>query len=199
MPNSDSDLYGNKISQAWDDGIESEGANRNVRIWGNYIDNTGTGIATTVTAIGPVYIFRNVYDRSRFYERKAPDEDSRQPFFKAGSSPLLGDGRRYLFHNTMLQTRAPDLKHPLGAGLAIGGTGDDQRVKNTWSMNNIYRTWREGNAMSQLGGGNMFDNDLQLGPEPLDRERVRDKGRRIPNFNDDFLGGGPDIGADEMR
>ena len=53
--------------------------------------------------------------------------------------------------------------------------------------------------MSQVGGGNVFDNDLQLGPEPVERARVRDKGRRIPNFNDGYLGKGPDIGAEEMR
>jgi len=160
----------------------------------------GTGIATTANAIGPVYIFRNVYDRSRFYGKKSPDEDSRQPFFKAGSSPALGDGRRYLFHNTMLQTRDPALKKTLGAGLAISGTGDDQRVKNTWSMNNLYRIWRDdaGDA-SQLGGGNVFDHDLHLGPDPFDRDRARDKGKRIPNFNDAYLGKAPDIGAEEMK
>ena len=199
FPNADSDIHDNYIADAWDDGIEAEGGNRNVRIWGNHIDNTGIGIATTVTSIGPLYAFRNVYDRSRFYEKRAPDEDSRQPFFKAGSSPALGDGRRYLFHNTMLQRRDPKLRNTLGAGLAISGTGNDQRVKNTWSMNNLYRIWRAGNDTSQLGGGNLFDNDLHLGPEPYDRVLVRDQGKRIPNFNDDYLGTAPDIGADELK
>ena len=32
-PNRDSDIYGNLISNCWDDAIESEGANMNVRIW----------------------------------------------------------------------------------------------------------------------------------------------------------------------
>jgi hypothetical protein len=34
------------MSHGWDDGIEAEGANENVRIWGNYIDKTAIGIAT---------------------------------------------------------------------------------------------------------------------------------------------------------
>ena len=199
FPNADSDIYDNVVADAWDDGIESEGGNRNVRIWSNYIDNTGTGIATTVTSVGPVYIFRNVYDRSRFYGKRAADDDQRQAFFKAGSSAALGDGRRYLFHNTMLQRRDGESKKTLGAGLAISGTGDDQRVRNTWSMNNLYRIWREGNDSSQLGGDNLFDNDLHLGPGPVDSVVVRDQGKRIPNFNDDFLGKAPDIGAEEMR
>ena len=43
FPNADSDIYGNEISHVWDDAIEAEGGNRNVRIWGNYMDRTGTG------------------------------------------------------------------------------------------------------------------------------------------------------------
>ena len=38
---------------------------RNVRVWGNYLDNTATGVSATPVAIGPIYIFRNVYNRSR--------------------------------------------------------------------------------------------------------------------------------------
>src|SRR5205823_1352053 len=45
-PHNDSDFYGNRVTYAWDDGIELEGADRNVRAWGNYIDHTYTGIAT---------------------------------------------------------------------------------------------------------------------------------------------------------
>ena len=199
FPNADSDIYRNRVADAWDDGIEAEGGNRNVRIWANHIDNTAVGIATTVTALGPVYIFRNVYDRSRFLGRVSPDEDSRQPFFKAGSSRELGDGRRYLFHNTMLQTRDARWRYPLGAGLGLGGTGADQLVNDTWSINNIYRLWKEGPAAGQLGHDNVFENDLVRGPEPFERVLVRDRGRRIPNFNDGFLGAAPDIGAEELR
>src|SRR5712671_244689 len=47
FPNYDTDIYGNIISGVMDDAIEAEGGNRNVRIWGNYLDQTGTGIATT--------------------------------------------------------------------------------------------------------------------------------------------------------
>ena len=36
FPWADSDIYGNRISDVYDDGIEAEGANRNVRIWANH-------------------------------------------------------------------------------------------------------------------------------------------------------------------
>ena len=198
FPNADSDIYRNRISGAWDDGIEAEGGNRNVRIWGNYLDDTATGIATTVTAVGPVYIFRNVYDRSRFYAAKEPDQDSRGPFFKSGSSREWGDGRRYLFHNTMRQRQGEGLRNGLGGGVGVSGTGSDKLVNNTWSINNLYQLWREGvGARSQVGRDNAFENDLELGPGVDAMARARDRGRRIPNFNDDFKGRAPDIGAAE--
>lgn len=51
-PNRDSDIYGNLISHVWDDAIESEGANMNVRIWGNYTDHTFQHIAVACTGSG---------------------------------------------------------------------------------------------------------------------------------------------------
>ncbi|MEP7070368.1 MAG: hypothetical protein ABI789_14060, partial [Usitatibacter sp.] len=163
FPNADSDIYGNRLSDSWDDGIESEGGNKNVRIWGNYIDRTATGIATTVVATGPIYIFRNVYNRNRFYERRSSDQDDRQPFFKSGSDASLGDGRRYLLHNTMLQARESASAYGLGGGAGVGGTGDSHPVNNTVSMNNIYHLWKPHSAFFQVGTGNRFENDMYSG------------------------------------
>ena len=58
---------------AWDGGIEAEGGGQNVRVWGNYINNTATGVATTPVAIGPTYVFRNVYNRSRQLSQVPPE------------------------------------------------------------------------------------------------------------------------------
>jgi hypothetical protein len=100
----------------------------------------------------------------------------------------------------MLQRTDRGLRFPLGAGLGIGGTGVDQLVHNTWSMNNLYQLWRDGlGATDQLGRDNVLSNDVTLGPGPVDPRRLRDRGRRIPNFNDDYRGAAPDIGAEELR
>ena len=163
FPNSDSDIYGNKISYTWDDGIEAEGGNENVRIWGNYLDRTATGVATTVTSVGPVYIFRNVFNRNQFYDKRAADSDERQPFFKSGSDASLGDGRRYLFHNTMLQATQSGSVYGLGGGAGVGGTGSTQPINNTVSMNNIYHLWKPNGAMYQVGKNNQFANDMYNG------------------------------------
>ncbi len=227
FPNSDTDIYANKLSHAWDDGIESEGANENVRIWGNYIDRTAIGIATTATSVGPVYIFRNVWNRAQMYERVALDQDDRQPFFKSGGTDTLGHGRRYVFHNTMLQATQAGLTYPLGGGYGMGGTGSTQLIENTWSKNNIYHLWKPKGAFYQTGSTNVVGHDMYNGTPgsiaiptginatpryalghgwvseaggnyQLERGTPGyDAGERIPNFNDAFSGTNPDVGAHE--
>ena len=225
-PNKDSDVYGNKVNHAWDDGLEIEGGDQNVRVWGNYLDQTGTGIASTVDSVGPLYIFRNVWDRNQFIEGAACDSDQKQPMFKSGSSSDFNNGRRYLFHNTMLQRTQSGCTNGLGGGAGVGGTGDTQLVHNTISMNNIYNVWKPQNGpFFQIGTDNTFQNDMMatLGvPEVgalIGRPQYAagngdmaadsglyalaagapgyDQGIRIPNFNDHFNGAAPDVGAME--
>jgi hypothetical protein len=166
MPNSDSDINGNRISHAWDDGIEAEGANRNVRIWGNYTDQTGPAIATTATSVGPVYIFRNVQNRVRLYSQGDPDadlEDIGRAFAKAGSASDAGNGRRYVFHNTVLQAPPPaGFTQLSGAGIGLKGNAN-QPLTNTVSRNNIWHIRKAYlDAINERAGawGNDLDYDL---------------------------------------
>jgi len=97
--NRDSDIHGNIIRNAWDDAIECEGGNMNVRIWGNYIHLFYNGIATASTSKGPIYIFRNVSGESRSGHRN----NSGGALIKTGERNEFGGGSRYIFHNTILQ------------------------------------------------------------------------------------------------
>jgi hypothetical protein len=97
--NRDSDVYGNLIRNVWDDAIEVEGANMNVRIWGNYAHLFFNGIATAATTKGPIYMFRNVMGESRTGQRNTMGGS----FFKTGEREPFAGGRRYVFHNTALQ------------------------------------------------------------------------------------------------
>jgi hypothetical protein len=158
FPNVDSDVYGNVINGTMDDGLEIEGGDQNVRVWNNYIDQTGTGIASTVDAVGPLYIFRNVYNHSRKLYTKSSDQDDRGEFFKSGSQDsTIGGGRRYVFHNTSLQPTGSGLTYPLGAGGGVQGTGSDA-LTNTVTRNNVFYIWKSNWAsVDQLSGG--FGND----------------------------------------
>ena len=165
FPVADTDIYGNSIRNAYDDGIEAEGGNRNVRIWGNYIDQTAIGIATSVTHVGPLYMFRNVYNRSRMMMNTPLDQDTRQNFAKSGTNGEFGNGRRYVFHNTLLQATQSGLQFPLGAGGGIIAAGSTQPLTNTVSRNNILHVWKATSdaIRTQGGGGNDFDYDLRNG------------------------------------
>jgi hypothetical protein len=164
FPNYDSDIYGNLVQGVMDDGIEAEGGTRNVRVWGNYLTQTGTGIASTVVGTGPMYIFRNVYNQSRKRYASSADSDDRGPFFKAGTEPDVGNGRRYVFHNTALQTPNPSGSYPLGAGIGIAGNSGEP-LTNTVMRNNIFHIWKSGwTSIDQVGGYNNDGNaDLYNG------------------------------------
>jgi hypothetical protein len=164
FPAADTDIYGNIVMHAWDDGIEAEGGMRNVRIWGNYIDQTSVGIATTVVHTGPAYIFRNVYNRSRRYARVALDADDRLYFSKSASTLDWGNGRRYVFHNTLLQATQEGLQYGLGAGEGITGL-TSQPLTNTVSRNNILHVWKPWwtSIRTEGGSGNDLDYDLHNG------------------------------------
>jgi hypothetical protein len=97
--NKDSDIYGNIIRNVWDDAIECEGGNMNVRIWGNYFHFFFNGIATACTSRGPIYIFRNVSGESRTGHRNTDGG----ALIKTGEKEPFGGGRRFVFHNTILQ------------------------------------------------------------------------------------------------
>jgi hypothetical protein len=142
FPWADSDIYGNRVSQAYDDGIEAEGGNRNVRIWGNYLDQVFVAIANAATAVGPLYVWRNVSNRMGGMNNPgiSPDLEHRGPFIKAGSnSPAASGGRAYYFHNTVLQP--PGGRYALGAGWGINKSGGT--LVNFVSRNNIWQIHKE--------------------------------------------------------
>ena len=234
-PNRDSDIYGNIIAGVWDDGIESEGANMNVRIWGNYIYRVYQHVATASTSKGPLYVFRNVFGVAR---RTQVDPIGGAMIKTGGRGEFMG-GRKFIFHNTALQ--------PRGAFTVFSGHADP----NTVTRNNIfdcpgrlassqavddpgdydydfYNGLERGRAQEQHGvrgkmayvpshylefypapvtsrvqfgkipvnlGGKMVEitDPVVTAPNP-----VIDGGARLPNFNDDFTGRAPDIGAFEV-
>ena len=174
FPLADSDIHGNRISQVYDDGIEAEGANRNVRIWGNYFDRVFVAIANAATAVGPLYVWRNVSHRmAGMHQPDAhPDADRRGPFIKAGSDhPSASGGRAYYFHNTVLQP--PGARYSMGAGWGINNSGG--KLYNFVSRNNIWHIHKEARIQGEPkfsslradGGLGPIDADFDLHNGPL--------------------------------
>jgi hypothetical protein len=154
-PNRDSDIYGNLISHCWDDAIESEGANMNVRIWSNYIHHTFVHIATAATSMGPLYVFRNVFGLSRISHQ----DPSGGMMIKTGMNHVTvngervstGLGHRFIYHNTALQ--------PKGA-LDVFSSHE---LHNAVSRNNIFYARGRTYPKSRGEPENDFANDLTGG------------------------------------
>jgi hypothetical protein len=140
--NRDSDIHGNIIKSVWDDAIECEGGNMNVRIWGNYLKQYFVGIASASTTYGPLYMFRNIFAESRRGHRNTLGGS----MFKTGEREPFAGGRRYIFHNTALQ--------PNGPYSAIG------RIQNTITRNNIFDV--PGRMPSDTGRGIPCDYDFDF-------------------------------------
>jgi PKD repeat protein len=147
-PYADSDLYGNVMTHVYDDGFEVEGADRNVRVWGNYFDKVFVAVAQANNAMGPLYVFRNVVNVMGGMSQvpvsgsnpAAPDDEARGPFSKAGGrSTEWRGGRTYYFHNTLLQpppSACGGINLPCGAGWAM--REDDRDHYNFVSHNNLW-------------------------------------------------------------
>jgi PKD repeat protein len=146
FPRADSDIYGNAISHAYDDAIEAEGWNRNVRIWANYMDLVFLPIGNVVTSVGPLYVWRNVSNHTARMRNPDPgvdidgDGEVRAEFIKGGDHGGGQSGRAYYFHNTVLQ---PPKEH-CNASLYTCGPGYglrsvDGALHNFVSKNNIWQ------------------------------------------------------------
>jgi len=172
FPWADSDIYGNRIANAYDDGIEAEGGNRNVRIWGNHLERVNVAIANAATTTGPLYVWRNVGARmAGMHDPEGRGRSRSGPFIKAGSrDPTANGGRAYYFHNTAA-----------GAGEGIARSGG--RAYNFVARNNQWPKSRVDPA----------DGSFDLG---------KDRVERIANFNDRYArpeSGAHQSGAPPMR
>jgi hypothetical protein len=172
-----------------------------VRVWGNYIDHTFVGIGTTVAHFGPIYVFRNVVNRSRRNHMSSQPEDdqwNRGAGFKAygratpdNGATYWGGGRQYFFNNTFLQqpgnTYSPVQASDLGIGVALTGAGSNPGMRENWSRNNIFhifRTWGSSIRLGQSALNNNLDYDLHT--ETVDSSET-------PGGTYESNGVGPDI------
>ena len=170
FPGADSDIYGNYVSGAHDDGIEAEGGNQNVRIWNNYIENYYNAIANAITGVGPLYIWRNVVGKGNTSSPLVPAAQYGVKMGFAGGDEERGmTGHQYFFNNTFLQVD----KDGTG-GLGTNG-GNARIIRHFMSRNNILES-KTGDASKKIISdnekniGNDFDYDLFIGSYPATQD-----------------------------
>lgn len=226
FPGADSDIYGNYIANCFDDGIESEGCNTNVRIWGNYIEEVFEPMANAATSIGPLYVWKNV--SGRCYSHPGSVHGEYASFMKMGFANNISwmTGHMYLFNNTILQP------NDHGSGGLGTYNASNRYIKHCVTRNNILHVrTATTNSISTVASNEDFDYDYDLHNKPIPAgEEVNgfvgiptyeagspyfdftsksgvfqlaptslgyDGGEIIPNFSHSFLGASPDVGAHE--
>jgi len=211
------DVYGNRLYDISDDGIEPEGACINMRIWGNFMDDHHNCISLAPITIGPLYAWRNVM--SNFY---------------AGSFKVSVDseGPCFLYHNTAYSDEPEQ-----NAFSPSGGYGNMTFRNNifrstryviedmgenisgvTWDYDNLFTTdsgrfvkWDDVRYadLAEFSGATGFEThgmsavSLFVDVAGLDFNLQEtspevDSAAAIPNFSDGYCGSAPDIGAYEF-
>lgn len=165
FPNADSDIYGNIVSDCYDDAIEADGANRNVRIWGNYLHHVYNAISQASNSVGPGYTFRNIVNETGGMNdpvTRTPDGEDRAELVKVGETDaILEGGRYYVLHNTILQPPPPPdagLTLPMGEGEGVNHSAGT--AYGLYSRNNIFTIWKS--------WWNSIDVDSSAGPVDAD-------------------------------
>ncbi len=220
MPNSDvfggpyrdSDIHGNVLMFANDDGVELDGGQINVRFWNNFVTHTYCGLSCAPNRRGPSYAFRNLF--------LMDGEERGHTFstFKMGGDRFLYPGLSLILHNTVFTRKM---------GLTAGHYGKGPTPIRT--RNNIFSGPGPdffGDIRFPFVEAGDFDYDLLhpgkiYGPEKLPEHWERngifgapvfcdaetgdfqlaegsigiDRGARLPGLNDNFTGEGPDLGA----
>jgi hypothetical protein len=107
FPCADTDIYRNVIMHSWDDGLEMEGRDENIRVYQNFFDCCFDAISFASCYRGPAYVFQNVGRHSR--TGKDPENANGQSFIKVrrrgGDGKDWSGGRVYLINNTTLPAR----------------------------------------------------------------------------------------------
>ena len=133
-----SDIANNTITNCKDDGIQMEGDDVNLRIWGNDVtaNNGYSALAQQSSLVGPVYVFRNVFRLT----------------WAGGSGTAMkwgGAGFTFSLHNTIDST---------GGGAHDGFAGDSNTMGQVVRNNIIVA---RANPLYCMGSGGGFELRLQ--------------------------------------
>ncbi len=227
-PTENLDFHNNVVSGCNDDGVETDGAGSNCRIYFNRFQDFLTGVSVAPAAIGPTYIFRNILS-----DWRSSEEFTGYPF-KFNVSSSLPIEWVYLYHNTCV-TAVPgqhgfwfkqysNWTNVISRNNIYAGTDyaleNQANVPNTVDFDYDCLFTRKAPPVIRWAGGNynslaqfasataeethgITNQPIFVNPAAHDyylpaNSPLIDKAVPIPGINDDPLGLAPDIGALEQ-
>ena len=222
-----SDIHDNDIDVCTDDGIETDYAETNVRVFRNRISNCFAGISFQPVLGGPVYVFRNAIYNVQYSPFKLHNDTSGIlllhntsvrhgiPFRIDNQGEVVADvvTRNNLFLGVMTETLV-STGRMLRCDFDADGYSGGQRSFATWNRR-VYRTPDAARAVLYRthgarilgatghfasGAGVPADYRPRAAPPDL---RLRpdsaavDRGVVLPNVSDGYAGRAPDLGCCE--
>lgn len=142
-PSRDTDIYGNTITYGQDDGMELDGGQMNVRVYGNKIEQFICGVSLVTNLAGPSYIYENVITNM------GTESSANGKAFKAGGSQ--NDSVSYVFNNTCFVN-----------GVIVENTDYNTSEYNFVTRNNIFVNNRGGSCYKNTFEGALNDNDYDF-------------------------------------
>jgi hypothetical protein len=141
-PPESSDIHNNEIYDCYDDGIESEGGNINIKIWSNTIRDAArpgygrVGIAVAPIEIGPAFILNNVIYNAAHG-------------FKLG----FGKGKGYFINNTIWNV------DQAGASTSGGSAANLEFYNNIFYVTLNYVLEGDSYSTGWISNNNNFDSN----------------------------------------
>ncbi|MBC2601710.1 right-handed parallel beta-helix repeat-containing protein [Puniceicoccus vermicola] len=174
----DADIYGNAMLFGNDDGVELDGGQMNMRVWGNLIEGTFAGISTAPSFHGPSYLFNNLIVNSG--DRLGLFGDALKTNYRS-----VEDGSVYFLNNTIYRSGRlggfpasrslaasyvvqNNVLFPKGAIIAFNAAYGDLRLDRNlfWSSDSEYlenyRGWliAEGLEEEGVAGVPLFEDSM---------------------------------------
>jgi parallel beta-helix repeat protein len=225
----DADIHDNYILNVGDDGLEPEGSGINLRMWNNFIVNPLCAISLAPITYGPTYIFRNICVDFRLMGVKLNSgyassgwkyvyhntfySSITQPSPEWGQTPMgIGDTSakfsHLITHNNIFHLSSDNY---VLADLVYDGSNydyDNMYISGLHSrfvtIKGIDYTLYTLKTLLNLERNGISADSHFTSPDRMDfrlapNSPCIDAGVYIPNFNDNYYGNAPDIGAIEYE
>lgn len=212
----DSDIYGNMMIYTQDDILELDGAAMNVRVYENRMEQSLCGISSAPTAMGPAYIFRNLY----YNVGTEINEEWGSATKIGGLSPDKYNGLAFLINNTF-DSNAHTMRNGNYGGSSEYHSVTRNNISNThneelYAFRSYFADYRDSNDYDMFHGVvDLHENNgkdelhaVYAVPEYEDESggdyrlaegsRGIDEGENIDNFSEPYVTDGKtDMGAFE--
>ncbi len=208
----ETDVYRNVIRHLSDDGLEADGAAKNMRIWGNAVDDVLSSLSIAPVDIGPIWALNNRFTQFSGRAFKIGGGVNGVGFFyhntiwsnvpgAVGTQQVTVDTDKFTFRNNIFRTADLAIRWTI----AMPGINmDDDDVYSTASVPFVWNNTSYLTLSALCSAQQAECHGAQVEPQLLDPANGKfslvsgspnvNAAVRLPGINDTFSGSAPDRG-----